>query len=69
MRKYHIKFSDSPHGTHLAVVLGLIHGQRSITGQFNVKYHDKHVAELIYREECRDVVIADFKKLIGDLGL
>lgn len=69
MKQYHIKFGSTPKGSHLAVVLGLIHGKRSVTGQFNVRHHEKHVAKLIYDEACRETVVQDFKKLIEELEL
>lgn len=69
MKQYHIKFGSTPKGSHLAVVLGLIHGKRSVTGQFNVRHHEKHVAKFTYDQAGRDKVIADFKHLIEELGL
>lgn len=69
MKQYHIRYVDSPSGTHLAVLLGLIHNKRSVTGQFNIKYYDKHVAKFVYEDACRDSVICDFKDLIERLGL
>lgn len=67
MKQYKINFSDTPRGTHLAVLMGLIYGQIEITGRFTVYYKDKLHDVLEFNKASRREVIDRFKGLVGEI--
>ena len=67
MKQYKINFSDTPRGTHLAVLMGLIYGQIEITGRFTVYYKDKLHGILEFNKASRREVIDKFKGLVEEI--